>query len=162
VFRVSPQICLKHVSLRFDSEIRSEIHVGLHVKSSLNISGLNEDWNCPINFREILHYKISWKSVQCGSPVDSYVRMNAEECNQPHNLSNEHFVISFENNSSYGNKHVVRLDLQKNQNVNNSLLTKSNCWGNTLHTCCCLQPVKREKYSQSYFTTGSLPPISSS
>jgi hypothetical protein len=59
VFRVSPQTPLKHVSLRLFSEIQSEIRVGLHVNSLLNMSGLNEDLSCITNFREALQHKIS-------------------------------------------------------------------------------------------------------
>jgi hypothetical protein len=42
----------------------SKMYIGLHVKYPLFLSHFNEILICPIDFRKILIYQISWKSVQ--------------------------------------------------------------------------------------------------
>jgi hypothetical protein len=41
----------------------SAIYIGLHVKYSLFVSDFSETWISSIDFREVLEYQISWKSV---------------------------------------------------------------------------------------------------
>jgi hypothetical protein len=43
---------------------RVEMHVGLNVQRSLNLSRLNRNWNCSANFRKNFQCKISWIFAQ--------------------------------------------------------------------------------------------------
>ena len=46
------------------SEIWSKMYIGLHVKYPLFLSDFNKTYILSTEFREILKYQISWKSVQ--------------------------------------------------------------------------------------------------
>jgi hypothetical protein len=57
--------CLKHFSLCAElSEIWSKMHIGLHVMYLLFLPNFNRTWIFLTDFRKILKYKISWKSIQ--------------------------------------------------------------------------------------------------
>ena len=43
----------------------TKIYIGRHVKYPLFLSHFNENWISSTDFRKILQYHISWKSVQC-------------------------------------------------------------------------------------------------
>lgn len=69
--------CLKHFVLK----MCTEMHVGLHVKWSLKLSNLNENWNgTHFFFCKILHCEISWRSVKEFSSCHSYRQTDFNRC----------------------------------------------------------------------------------
>ena len=65
------------------SEIWSKMYIGLHVKYLLFLSDFHETWIFLADFRKILKYQISWKSVQwelsCSLQTDGQTR-RANSC----------------------------------------------------------------------------------
>ena len=60
----SPQLCLKQISLL--EEVRdtlSKMYFGLYVKYPLFLSYFNESRTSSTDFRKVLKYKVTWKSV---------------------------------------------------------------------------------------------------
>jgi hypothetical protein len=47
------------------------MYIGLHVKYPLFLSDINEAWILSVDFRKMLNYEISWKSVG-GGGVEFY------------------------------------------------------------------------------------------
>jgi hypothetical protein len=58
-------VCLKQFSFCEElSEIWSKMHIGVRVKYLLFLSDFNETWIFSTDFRKVLKYQVSWKSVQ--------------------------------------------------------------------------------------------------
>jgi hypothetical protein len=64
LFLLYLQICRKRLSFWDElSKILSKMYKSLHVKYTLLLSDFNETWIFSTDFRKIIRYEISWKSV---------------------------------------------------------------------------------------------------
>jgi hypothetical protein len=96
VFWLSLQILSEtFLILRRNERDMIKVYIDVHIKYPLFLNDFNETWNFTTDFRKILKYQISWKSVQRepSCSMRAYVRTDgwADRVTDKHDKANSRF-----------------------------------------------------------------------